>query len=96
VGGWQLLTGVLEVVRDRRLRLGRDLSLVASDPPPLASVFDPPLAAISRDASGLGVTAAELLLARLTAPGLAPERVMLPTTYRPAGSVGSPPRSGAR
>jgi LacI family transcriptional regulator len=90
VGGWQLLTGVLAVVRDRQLRPGSDLSLVASDPPPLAAVFDPPLAAITRDATGLGVGAAELLLARLRDPSLAPERVMLPTSYQPAGSVGPP------
>jgi LacI family transcriptional regulator len=90
VGAWQLLTGVLEVVRARGIRLGRDLSLVASDPPPLASVFDPPLAAIARDAPGLGVTAAQLLLARLQEPDLPPEHVMLPTTYRPAASVGPP------
>ena len=91
VGGWQLLTGVLEVTRAFGLRLGRDLSLVASDPPPLAAVFDPPLAAITRDASGLGIAAAQLLLARLKEPGLAPEQVMLPTTYRSEGSVGPPP-----
>jgi LacI family transcriptional regulator len=92
VGGWQLLTGVLEVIRDRGLRLGRELSLVASDPPPLATVFDPPLASITRDAPGLGVSAAELLLGRLRDPSLPPERVTLPTTYRPAGSVGPPVR----
>ncbi|CAN5728663.1 LacI family DNA-binding transcriptional regulator [soil metagenome] len=93
VGGWQLLTGVLESVREARLRLGRDLSLVASDPPPLAAVFEPPLAAITRDAHGLGVRAAELLLERLRQPDLAPAQAMLPTTYRPQGSVGRP-RSG--
>jgi LacI family transcriptional regulator len=92
VGGWQLLTGVLEVVRARDLRLGLDLSIVASDPPPLAAVFDPPLAGITRDATGLGVKAAELLLVRLADPALPPERVMLPTVYRPDASVGPPPR----
>ena len=100
VGGWQLLTGVLEVVRAHDLRLGRDLSLVASDPPPLAAVFDPPLAAITRDAPGLGVKAAELLLARLKEPGLAPEQVMLPTTVPPRRerqiAAGLRPRVGSR
>ena len=91
VGGWQLLTGVLGVVRERDLRLGTDLSLVASDPPPLATVFDPPLAAITRDAPGLGVIAAELLLERLRDPSLSPQTVMLPTTFRPAASVGPAP-----
>lgn len=90
VGGWQLLTGVLEAVRERGLRLGRDMSLVASDPPPLASVFEPPLAAITRDAHGLGVRAAELLLERLRRPDLASEQVMLPTAYRAKESVGRP------
>jgi LacI family transcriptional regulator len=94
VGGWQLLTGVLEVIRGHDMRLGRDLSLIASDPPPLAAVFDPPLAAITRDAPGLGVRAAELLLARLRDPSLPTQRVMLPTTYRPAGSVGPPEGTG--
>lgn len=100
VGGWQLLTGVLAGVRERGLRLGHDLSLVASDPPPLASVFDPPLAAITRDADGLGVHAAGLLLERLRQPGVELRQVMLPTEYRPAESVGPPPevrsRAGSR
>jgi LacI family transcriptional regulator len=91
VGGWQLLTGVLEAVREHRLRLGHDLSLVASDPPPLASVFEPPLAAITRDAHGLGVHAAELLLERLREPGLSPSRVLLPTRYQHNPSVGAAP-----
>ena len=96
VGGWQLLTGVLASVRERGLRLGHDLSLVASDPPPLAAVFEPPLAAITRDADGLGAHAAGLLLERLRQPGLEPRQVMLPTEYRPAGSVDEPPSVRSR
>jgi LacI family transcriptional regulator len=88
VGGWQLLTGVLHELRERSLRLGVDIALVASDPPRLASVFEPPIAAITRDTAGLGIRAAELLLARIAQPGMAAERVMLPTLYVPAASAG--------
>jgi LacI family transcriptional regulator len=92
VGGDRLLVGVLEAIGEAGLELGRDVSLVTSDPVPLARVHRPPLAAITRDAPGLGRRAAELLLARLDDPARGPEVVVLPTRYEARGSVGPPPR----
>jgi LacI family transcriptional regulator len=88
VGGDRMLVGVLGAVGDAGLELGRDISLVTCDPVPLASVYRPPLAAVMRDASGVGRTAAKLLLRRIAVPGTAPESFVLPTTYVPAASVG--------
>ena len=91
VGGDQLLTGVLDVIAAAGLELGRGISLVTSDPVALASVFRPPLATITRDATGLGDHAAEILLRALDDPTSDPEEVILPTRYEPRASVGPAP-----
>lgn len=91
VGGDRLLTGVLGSIEASGLELGADLSLVASDPVELARVFRPPIAAIRRDALGVGRRAAELLLARLEDPAMPPQRILLPTVFEPLGSVAPPP-----
>lgn len=96
VCGDQLLVGVLEAIAGAGLEVGRDVSLVASDPVALAGVFRPPLAAITRDSFGLGRSAAELLLRHLDDPARPPEMVVLPTRYEPAASVAPPPRVGRR
>ncbi|HWE61544.1 MAG TPA: LacI family DNA-binding transcriptional regulator [Chloroflexota bacterium] len=86
----QLLIGCLRALTRRGLRPGADLSLVTSDDIPLAELFTPPIATISRDNIAIGSTAAELLLHRLH--GRAdPETVILPTTFVPRASC-SPPR----
>jgi LacI family transcriptional regulator len=93
VGGDQLLTGVLDVVGSLDLTLGRDISLVTSDPVALAGVFRPALATITRDAIGLGHQAAEIMLRALADRTLPPERVVLPTEFEPRDSIGPPPGS---
>jgi LacI family transcriptional regulator len=90
VGGDQLLTGVLEAMSAADLRLGHDVSLVASDPVALANVFQPPLAKVTRDALGLGRHAADILLRALDDPGRDTETELLPTVYEPRASVGTP------
>jgi LacI family transcriptional regulator len=90
-GGNQLLIGVLRVLRDRRLRVAHDMSLVTCDDVPLSELYEPPIATIDRDTVGLGRVAAELLLGRLVG-GEDPRTEVLPTTFTPRGSCAPPPR----
>jgi LacI family transcriptional regulator len=90
-GGNQLLIGVLRVLRERKLRVAQDVSLVTCDDVPLSVLFEPPIATIDRDTVGLGRVAAELLLGRLIA-GEEPRTEVLPTTFTPRGSCARPPR----
>jgi LacI family transcriptional regulator len=88
-GGNQLLIGVLRVLRERGLRVGRDVSLVTCDDVPLSELYEPPIATIDRDTVGLGRVAAELLLGRLVG-GEGPSIEVLPTTFTPRGSCVPP------
>ncbi len=91
VGGVRMLVGVLRAIGAAGLDLGTDISLVTTDPISVAAVFRPPLASISRDSSGLGRIAAEMLLAQIRDRSAEPGSVLLPTTYQPRASVGPPP-----
>lgn len=90
-GGNQLLIGVLRVLRERGLRVTREVSLVTCDDVPLSELYEPPIASIDRDTVGLGRVAAELLLGRLVA-GEEPRTEVLPTTFTPRASCVPPPR----
>jgi LacI family transcriptional regulator len=89
-GGNQLLIGLLRVLRERGLRVARDVSVVTCDDVPLSELYEPPIATIDRDTVGLGRVAAELLLGRLVA-GEEPRTEVLPTTFTPRGSCVPPP-----
>lgn len=91
VGGNQLLTGVLDSIATADLSLGRDISLVTSDPVALAGVFRPALATITRDSFRLGQQAAQIALRALADSSLVPQRLMLPTRFEPRASIGPPP-----
>jgi LacI family transcriptional regulator len=88
-GGNQILAGVLRVIRRRRLRIPKDLSLITCDRTPLAEFLEPALATIERDPRELGHGAAQLLLEVLR--GAAPRRVLLPVRFVPGRSCGPPP-----
>lgn len=89
-GGNQLLIGLLRVLRERGLRVARDVSLVTCDDVPLSELYEPPIASIDRDTVGLGRVAAELLLGRLVG-GEEPRTEVLETTFRPRASCAPPP-----
>ena len=71
VGSDDMLVGVLEAIEAAGRTVGRDVALVTCDPVPLASVYHPPLAAITRDSFGIGRRAAGMLLRRLADPPVA-------------------------
>ena len=72
-----MLEGVLGALDARGLGAGTDIALVTSDEVGINRVHRPPLTAISRDAFGLGVAAASILVRQL-AVDVAPETVILP------------------
>jgi LacI family transcriptional regulator len=66
--------GVLEALNEAKLRLGRDVGVVAFDDVPWATLLDPPLSVVAQPAYEIGAEAARLLLARIggvTAPPIA-------------------------
>jgi LacI family transcriptional regulator len=89
-GGNQLLVGCLQVLNEREVRIGSEISLVTCDDTATSMVYRPPIASISRDTVGLGRTAAELLLRRLQ-NGAGPESVVLPTRFTARASCAPPP-----
>ena len=88
-GGNQLMLGALQVVSDRGLTLGRDLSFVGCDDVAITDLFQPPVAVVRRDNYAMGRTAAELLLERLR-DGAPPSDVVLPTEFVARPSCGPP------
>jgi LacI family transcriptional regulator len=88
-GSNQVLVGCLQVLNARGVRVGRDLSLITCDDVPASQVFAPALASISRDVVGMGRTAAELLLRRITDED-EPEHVVLPTAFTARESCAPP------
>jgi DNA-binding LacI/PurR family transcriptional regulator len=83
-----MASGAWQELRHRRLRVPKDISLVAFDDLPWMTMVQPPISAVSQPVVALGARAAELLLARLsgdlTGP---PERVCLEPTFEPRGST---------
>nr|WP_272956573.1 substrate-binding domain-containing protein [Kribbella solani] len=60
-----MAVGVLQALRERGVRTGRDLGLVTFDDAPWAELVDPPLSVVAQPAYELGTAAARLLLARI-------------------------------
>ncbi len=89
-GSNQILPGVLQVLRARKLRIPDDVSLVTFDEVRLLEFIEPPIAVVSREPLEIGHEAAALLL-RLMQGG-EPERVPIPTRFIPRESC-APPRS---
>ena len=92
-GGNQLLIGCLRALQDEGLRVGADISVVTCDDVPLNQLYQPPIASIGRDTVGLGSSAAELLLRRLTGDDQ-PETIVLPTLFAPRPSCLPPNPAG--
>lgn len=90
-GANQILPGVLEAFRSLGLRMPGDVSLVTTDRSDLAELHEPELAAITRDATALGMAAADALLQVMS--GGDPITRELQTQFRDGPSIGSPTRS---
>jgi LacI family transcriptional regulator len=88
VGGNQILVGVLRALRELKLKVPTDVSLVTCDDLPLAEFIDPPLARVTRDAMNVGEKAAELLLEQIN--GAEPRTIILPTSFAVGESCAAP------
>jgi len=84
--------GVLDVLRERRLSVPADMSLVGHNDMPLMDLIDPPLTTVRVAADQMSEQAAEMFLQLLRQPDLAVStRVLLPT-FVPRGSTAAPRR----
>jgi LacI family transcriptional regulator len=78
--------GLLEGMRERGLRPGRDVGVVAFDDAPWARALDPALSVVAQPARRVGCDAARLLLERIAQPDRPVERVLLEATLTVRGS----------
>ena len=85
-GDGAMAIGVLEAMRERGMRPGRDVGLVAFDDTPWARALDPALSVVVQPARRVGYEAARLLLERIARPERAVERVVLEAALTVRGS----------
>lgn len=64
-GGNQILSGILRAIRQFRISIPDDLSLISCDEVDLAALMNPPITVISRDIGRVGQLAGELLIRRM-------------------------------
>jgi LacI family transcriptional regulator len=91
-GANQIMIGALQVISERGLDLGVDLSFVGCDDISIASLYRPPVAVIDRDIEALGRTAAELVLESLQTGGGEVRTVVHPTDFLARPSCGPAPQ----
>ncbi|MBN1965768.1 MAG: substrate-binding domain-containing protein [Anaerolineae bacterium] len=78
-GNDQMALGAIRALRERGLRIPRDVSIVGFDDIPEAIYFDPPLTTIKQDFDALGKKGIEYLMDRVGHPDAPPEqRVIYP------------------
>lgn len=90
-GANQIMVGALQVISDRSIELGRELSFVGCDNLDVASLYRPPIAVVDRDLVALGRAAAELVLTHLADKDAVKREVILPTTFLARPSCGPVP-----
>jgi LacI family transcriptional regulator len=86
----QILVGSLRALRDRRLQIPTDISIVTFDEIPLLDLLEPPIGFITRHPFELGERAARELLARMR-DETDPRTIITPTTFEARASVGPAP-----
>jgi len=84
-----IAAGLYLAVRERRLRVPRDLSVVGFDDMDFARVLEPPLTTVVLDAELLGATAFELLAARMAGRPTR-RRIVLPAELLVRASTAPP------
>jgi LacI family transcriptional regulator len=90
-GSNQIMIGALQVINDRGIELGRELSFVGCDDVAIATLYRPHISVVDRDRVAIGQTAAELLLTHVRDPDALPREVLLPTRYIARESCGPLP-----
>jgi LacI family transcriptional regulator len=90
-GSNQIMAGALQVISERELDLGRELSFIGYDDTAVAKVYRPPISVVERDLVAIGEVAAELLLTHVRDLSTQTREVVLPTRYIRRGSCGPAP-----
>jgi LacI family transcriptional regulator, kdg operon repressor len=71
---------VLEFLQERRIKIGKDLSLIVFDNIPFAHLADPPVTTIAQPAYEMGKKAAEILYKQINKEDVDPETVIFPSS----------------
>jgi LacI family transcriptional regulator len=79
--------GAVQACRDAGLDCPREISVTGYNDIPLLAMFDPPLASVAMDLTGIGAQAADLLLAHLADPALGPQLQIVPPVLRLRASL---------
>ena len=86
----EMMAGALAAIRERRLRIPEDLSLISFDDVRWARYTDPPLTIVAQPTEEIGITAAEFLFERLQGRTTPRRRTLTPRLVARA-SCGPPP-----
>ena len=78
---------LLKTAGNRKLAIGRDISLITFDDSQWAEAMAPGLTVVARPVEDVGSIAVEKLLAEIDAPGQKTEKIVLPTELIARGSV---------
>jgi LacI family transcriptional regulator len=89
-GNNQLFAGMFAALRDLRIRIPHDLSVVACEETELTALHIPPLDVVRRAVDQVGETAASLLLDRLETPKRRRRAIILPSVFEARGSSAGP------
>lgn len=89
VGSNLMTLGALQAIHEDGIRIPGDLAVVGFDDLPWAVSLNPPLTAVAQPAYQVGLTAARLLLDRLSNPKRAIRNVVLETSLTIRSSCGS-------
>ncbi|PRY22117.1 LacI family transcriptional regulator [Aliiruegeria haliotis] len=95
VGANQQVFGAVQAVRELRLRIPDDLSLLGADESQASALIQPPLTMIERDMEAIGEAAISTLLARLETPAAPLQTMTLPSILTCRASCGPPPLTGS-
>ena len=82
--------GVLKAIRGAGLEVPQEMSIVGFDDADWTSVVNPPISVVAQPTYELGRRAAEVLIARLSADGSAPQVHVMSTDFLARGSVAAP------
>lgn len=92
-----MTVGALEALRDMRIHVPRDVSIVGFDDLALGSLLQPPLTCVSRPDIEQGALAMRLLLSRIVdRRDDPPRRIVLDTQLVVRGSTAAPPLAAGR
>lgn len=86
-----LAIGALRAIRDNKLNVPQDISLVGYDDIPLAKYLEPRLSSASKNGEKMGREAMRLLLARLQDRGRPRQEIKIPARLILRESIGSAP-----